>query len=143
VPASPTSFFYRNSLTRVEFVASESGDVTHMLVYQNGADEPERADRIGDAPPPRARAQLDAAALDACVGSYEIAPGFVLAVTRDGDRLVAQATGQPALPLEAESATKFHVDAVGAEIEFEMTEGRASALILRQGGGTMRAKRLP
>lgn len=147
VPSSETSFFYRNSLTRVEFVPDESGRVTHMLVYQNGADEPERSERTGDPPAPRKKAVLDAAALEKCVGRYELGPGFILAVTREGDVLVAQATGQRALPLEPESATLFHADAVGAEIEFVM-EGAAggaaaTALILRQGGGTMRAKRLP
>ncbi|HKR66284.1 MAG TPA: serine hydrolase, partial [Thermoanaerobaculia bacterium] len=47
--------------------------------------------------------------LDRYVGRYELAPGFVLAITRDGDTLKAQATGQPQVTLMPTSATEFTI----------------------------------
>ena len=40
----------------------------------------------------RSVAKLDPAVYDAYVGEREFAPGFVFAVTREGDRLMTQAT---------------------------------------------------
>lgn len=45
-PASETEFFYfKGSLTYFRLVKDEAGNVTHMLLYVEGADEPERAER--------------------------------------------------------------------------------------------------
>ena len=87
---------------------------------------------------------VDAKLLDRYPGQYEIAPGFVLAVTKEGDKLFGQATGQPKLELETVTETKFAVQRVGAEIDFVVDpKGMVTGLVLHQGGRDTAAKRLP
>jgi CubicO group peptidase (beta-lactamase class C family) len=47
-PSSESHFFYKHSLSHFEFVVE--GGETHMLMYQGGADEAERAVKVSDAP---------------------------------------------------------------------------------------------
>ncbi len=70
------------------------------------------------------------------VGTYELAPGFSIVITLDGDRLSAQATNQPEFPLFAASETEFFLKAVDAQIEFSKNDkGEVTSLTLHQGGG--------
>lgn len=48
---SKTGFFYKNSLTHIEFVLNEQGQPTKMLMYHDGSDKPETADYLGPALP--------------------------------------------------------------------------------------------
>jgi D-alanyl-D-alanine-carboxypeptidase/D-alanyl-D-alanine-endopeptidase len=78
---------------------------------------------------------LPVAALERFVGEYPFAPTFVLTIRRDGDHLVAQATGQPALELFAESPTTFFFRAVDAQLEFATdAAGAVTGLVLVQNG---------
>ena len=80
------------------------------------------------------------AELDRFVGEYPLAPNFVITITRDGDKLFVQATGQPSFQLFAESATKFSLKVVDAQIEFETDDGgKVTALVLAQNGRRQRA----
>ena len=86
---------------------------------------------------------LPAEVLERYVGDYELQPGFVLSVTRDGTRLLAQATGQPQFEIFAQSETRFFVREVAAQIEFHLDgDGPAEALTLFQGGREMPAARV-
>jgi hypothetical protein len=90
----------------------------------------------------RKEVPVDSKLLDGYVGNYELAPKFILIVTREGDRLVTQATGQPKVPIFAESDGEFFAKVVDAQITFVRgAQGRASELILHQGGRDMHAKR--
>ena len=74
------------------------------------------------------------------VGSYEIRPGFIFVVTLEGDQLITQITGQPKVPIFAESEMKFFPKVVDAEIEFFKNEnGQVTHLVLRQGGHDIKA----
>jgi serine-type D-Ala-D-Ala carboxypeptidase/endopeptidase len=55
----------------------------------------------------RAPVALDTKILEAYVGQYQLTTEFVIEVTRGGDKLYAQATGQPKIELFAESETEF------------------------------------
>jgi hypothetical protein len=60
---------------------------------------------------------------------------MVLTVTREGDRLLAQPTGQAKAELFPESETKFFLRVVDAKITFAKDEsGKVTHLILHQGG---------
>ena len=102
--------------------------------------------RIPLAPPPARHtvAEVDPATFDGYAGRYQLAPQFVLTVTREGDRLYAQATGQPKAEIRPESPTRFFYQVVEAEITFETdNRGRATKLTLHQNGRDMPAPRLP
>jgi CubicO group peptidase (beta-lactamase class C family) len=76
------------------------------------------------------------------VGTYALTPGFDLVVTLEGGQLMAQATGQPAFPLFAESETSFFLKAVDAQVEFATGDkGSAAYLILHQGGRDVKGTR--
>ncbi len=55
-----------------------------------------------------------------------------ITITKDGNNLIAQGTGQPAFPLESTDKDKFKFDQAGAKFEFNPT---AKTMILFQGGG--------
>jgi pimeloyl-ACP methyl ester carboxylesterase len=80
------------------------------------------------------------AELDRFVGEYPLSPAFKIAITRDGDKLFAQATGQQAFQLFPESATTFAFKVVDAKIEFQLdAAGAVNGLILAQNGQRVRA----
>jgi serine-type D-Ala-D-Ala carboxypeptidase/endopeptidase len=76
------------------------------------------------------------------VGQYTVAPTFILTVTRDGDRLFVQATGQPKLELCAEGEKHYFLKVVDAQVTFEVSEqGDATGLVLHQNGRNTSARR--
>jgi CubicO group peptidase (beta-lactamase class C family) len=69
------------------------------------------------------------------VGSYELNPGFDLAMTLENGQLMTQATGQPKFPMFAESETTFFLKVVDAQVEFfKNDKGQVTHLVLHQGG---------
>jgi hypothetical protein len=128
-------FFYADSLTTGRFERDPAGRVTGMWMRPPIGPE-EHATKTGrPIPDERQEAEIDPAVLDRYPGRYELVPGFWIDVTREGDRLFAQATGQPRFELFAESETRFFLKVVDAQIEFHGAEdGRADSLTLFQGG---------
>ncbi len=138
------AFFYEHSFTHLTFDRSADGQVTAMHLYPNGADKAEVSDRISDptGPAERETAAVSPELYDLWAGTYEIHPGFELEIRRDGDRLISQATAQPAFELHPATAHRYFVKEFAAEIEFEPgDDGRARALVLYQGGQEIRAER--
>ncbi|GAB5537822.1 MAG: hypothetical protein Rubg2KO_40710 [Rubricoccaceae bacterium] len=81
--------------------------------------------------------------LDRYVGDYAIQPTFIISVTREGNRLLAEPTGQSQVELVPSSQTQFYVTEVEAQITFMVDgDGPASSLILNQGGQTIPAPRV-
>ncbi len=79
--------------------------------------------------------KVDAAKLDEFVGYYEIRPEIVISITHEGDQMFAQVTGQPAVPVYAESDSKFFFKVVNAQLEFfRGADGKVTHLILHQNG---------
>jgi len=87
-------------------------------------------------------AKVDPALLDRLTGEYELMPNFILTITKEGDKLMGQATGQSKLELQPESETKFVIPQVGAQIEFVVEGGKATSLTLHQGGQKLPAKKI-
>lgn len=86
--------------------------------------------------------KVDPKIYDAYVGRYELAHNFILTITKMGDRLMAEATGQPQFQLFPESETKFFLKVVDAKITFVKDDkGKVTHLILHQ-GGDQEAKRI-
>jgi len=94
--------------------------------------------------PPRNTVTLTSAALDRVVGAYPLTSALVLAITREGDSLYVQATGQPKLRLVALADNHFIALAANAELVFDLSEpGAAKHVTLRQNGAMATAPRLP
>jgi CubicO group peptidase (beta-lactamase class C family) len=87
---------------------------------------------------------VDPKLFDGYVGQYQLAPNFILTITREGDQLFAQATGQPKFQIFSETPRDFFYKVVDAQITFETdANGRATSLTLHQGGANVPAKRIP
>jgi hypothetical protein len=84
---------------------------------------------------------VDTQILDGHVGFYQLNDNTVLTITRNGQQLNAQLTGQPALPIHGRSNTEFSYK--DAQISF-ITEpdGQTTSLILHQHGANVPMKRI-
>ena len=77
------------------------------------------------------------------VGTYKMSSDFVISISRDDDRLFAQATGWPGFRLYASSETEFYLRVVEARISFLVRDdGAVTGLVLQQGGQEFRGSRL-
>lgn len=95
------------------------------------------------APKERKEIALDAKILESYVGEYELAPSVTFKITRDGSRLFAQATGQPAVELFAEKEAEFFLKVIDAQITFVKGEsGAVSSLVLHQNGRDQSARKI-
>lgn len=97
----------------------------------------------GLAPVERKAVKVDPKIFDAYAGDYELAPGFIISISREGDRYWAQATGQPRAELFAESETSFFLRIVDAQMTFmKDAGGTVTHLVLHQGGTDRDAKKI-
>jgi CubicO group peptidase (beta-lactamase class C family) len=135
-------FFYPDSVNVIQFERDAAGKVVgHRMIRNVGAEE--SAKKV-DRPAPAARQEitLDPATLDGYLGQFELAPSFVIAITREGDALFAQATGQPKFALFAESRDRLFLKVVDAVIEFQRdAAGVVTGIVLHQGGQQMPGKK--
>jgi hypothetical protein len=91
----------------------------------------------------RTTIKVDPKIYDAYVGHYELTPSFVIAVTKENDRIFVQATGQPRFEVFPESETKFFLTVVDAQITFVKDDkGQVANLILHQNGIDQKARKL-
>jgi ketosteroid isomerase-like protein len=94
-------------------------------------------------PPERTAVKLDPKGYDEYVGQYELAPNFVLTVTKEGDKLMSQATGQPKFELLPESEIGFFIKDLSALFIFMRDQsGEVNRLITVQDGRIIPAKRM-
>ena len=86
---------------------------------------------------------VDEAILESYVGKYELNPGFILAVTKEGKQLKTQATGQDQVDIFPKSDNVFYLKVVEAQLTFNKNEnGVVVSVTLHQGGQEMVGKKL-
>lgn len=86
---------------------------------------------------------VDIETLEGYVGKYELAPGFILHVSRVDSQLNAQATGQPEFPVFAKSKNVFYYKVVDAQLTFDQDAGgKVESVTLHQGGRDIVGKKL-
>ena len=89
-------------------------------------------------PPPQAReaVSLTPAQLDHVTGTYQMAPEFLIEVRREGERLMAQLTGQPPFEIFPEASLEFFWKVVDAQIRFTEEDGVVTGAVFSQDGRT-------
>jgi CubicO group peptidase (beta-lactamase class C family) len=88
-------------------------------------------------------ATVDPSLYDDYVGRYGYPEGAILIVTKEGDRLFAQLTGQPKFGIFPRSETEFFWKVVDAQVTFVRNEeGEVTHAIHRQGGREFEAPKL-
>ncbi|MBN2092442.1 serine hydrolase [candidate division KSB1 bacterium] len=86
---------------------------------------------------------LDSDILNDYSGKYELKPNFHFVISRNGDQLFCQPTGQKKLRIYPESEIKFYIKEVDAYITFIRNENKTiESLILHQGGRDISAKKI-
>jgi serine-type D-Ala-D-Ala carboxypeptidase/endopeptidase len=86
---------------------------------------------------------VDSKVFDRYVGSYQLSPNAIMTISREGDQLFGQLTGQPKLQLFAEGERKFFLKVVDAQLTFTTdAEGKATQVTLHQNEQDMVAQRV-
>ena len=87
--------------------------------------------------------KVDPQVFDTYVGEYELAPGFVLRVFREGEKFMTQATGQGPIEILPTSETTFSPRTVAAKLTFvKDADGKVTGLILTQNGRDTNGKKI-
>jgi serine-type D-Ala-D-Ala carboxypeptidase/endopeptidase len=95
------------------------------------------------APKEHKQVAVDPKLFDGYVGRYELAPSFIITVTREGNQLYVQATGQPKFEVFPESDKDYFLKVVDAQITFETdSDGKVTGLTLHQNGMNKTGKRI-
>lgn len=119
------------------FTADGTRGVVILTNIARSVDELGFASLLADAPltPASKAIAMTPAQLDAYVGQYQLAPGFILSVFRNGDQLLAQATGQGAFPIYPSATDAFFAKITDIRIAFSRgKDGTVASLVLHQAG---------
>jgi serine-type D-Ala-D-Ala carboxypeptidase/endopeptidase len=143
-PEGDRDYFLKVVDAQITFVTDGKGHAKEIVLHQNGHDV--HGNRIeGEVSPPKEHNQIVVAPkiFDGYVGRYQLAPNFILTISREGDRFFTQATGQPKIEIFAETEREYFLKVVDAQISFVIDgSGHATELILHQGGLYQRARRI-
>lgn len=140
-PYGPTSFFLKAIDAQISFLADKYGKVNEMILRQEGMDMPGTRVAL-----PKV-VHVATSDLQRFVGIYQLAPDFEITITRNGDQLQEQATGQSALPIYPSGGNSFFLKGVDAQIRFATDQnGKVTGLVLHQNGedhaGRLRVKKV-
>ena len=156
-PSSANEFFYTVVKASITFVADAQGHVTGLVLHQGGMDmhasrttstaaaqEMTEVDRkLAEQQKPHSIVAIDPKLLDGYVGRYRLAPIAIFTVTREGNQLFAELTGQPKFPVYPYGPKDFFYTVVAAQLTFVTdTKGRATQLVLHQNGRDAPAPRI-
>jgi len=133
-PKSENEFFWKVVDAQVTFVRNEKGEVTHVLHHQGGREI--NAPKLKD----ETSAKVDPAIYDQYVGEYSfnIPQMEAIKITKEGDKLFLQATGQPKIELFPRSESEFFSDIVVIKVNFiKDDQGKVTKLIINQSGMTI------
>ncbi|HSU04375.1 MAG TPA: M56 family metallopeptidase, partial [Acetobacteraceae bacterium] len=100
--AADGTYAYPAAAGRITLAVSSDPQASELLVSRDGQDL--RAARIAELPP---QGMAEAQTLDSYVGWYQLTPGRVLSVTRDGERLQIQETGRAKFAVKAHGPDAF------------------------------------
>jgi hypothetical protein len=86
---------------------------------------------------------IEESVLQSYTGKYELAPEFVITVSKDGSQMKAQATGQGEFEIYPRSENVFYLKVAEAQVTFNVNEdGQVVSMTLLQGGQETNALKL-
>lgn len=145
LPYDKDAFFMEGGAQRFVFLRDKKNKVTALDVssypLQLG---PSDVCKKTDAPLPSSNVEIKVAAeiLKKYIGTYQLAPNFLLEVTVEGTQIFCQATGQQKFEIFPKSETSFFLKVIDAKIDFNMdASGNVLSLFLTQ-GRKMEAKKV-
>jgi CubicO group peptidase (beta-lactamase class C family) len=88
-------------------------------------------------------APVDSKTYDPYVGEYEVSPTFIVKVFKEGDKLMTQATNQPAFELFPDGENSFVLKMENAKVSFVRDPaGTVTGLVIHQGGREVPGKKI-
>lgn len=136
-------FVLEDSLVYFTVQRNADGTVEGLNFYQIAATEPEFSEKISDEVAVRSVVELSEDQAARLTGDYQLQPGFIISVRYTDAGITAQATGQSAFLVKAESPTVLFNEQFGIVMEFQLPEqGAAEQLTLIQGGQKSPAPRI-
>ena len=127
--------YYPDTKTVIVALSNVNGPVPGALAAQLGAVM--HGDTV-TLTSERKEITVPAATLAKYAGAYELAPGVMITVTIEGDRLMGQLTGQGKNPMFPQSDTLFFLKVVDAQFEFAAD---GASVVLHQNGRATKAPR--
>jgi hypothetical protein len=122
----------------VTFVKDDSGKVIKAIHHQSG--QTINAPRMDETK----EAKIDPALYASLVGRYDYGGGkAILTVSREGDHLFAQLTGQPKFEIFPKSPSEFFWKVVNAQVTFVKDDsGKVIKAVHHQAGRTFDAPKM-
>ncbi len=146
-PGKPDEFTYRVIEARLQFQRDSEGKVNGVVLHQGGhAMQAPRMAVEAAAPSPAhpPEINLPPETLRQFVGNYQLAPGFMLAVSEAGGQLFIQATGQGRSAVFASAPNEVFSKIAALRIVFQRDAGGSvTGLVLHQAGQEIAAPRRP
>ena len=135
-PKGKDGFFWKVVEAEVTFARDGSGKVVKAVHRQGG----QTIDAARFEWP--AVIKVDPQRYDDYVGKYDYGQGRVMTITREGNGLFAQLSGQPKFEIFPKAEAEFFWKAVRAEVKFvKDSAGKVMKAVHRQGGTTLDAPR--
>jgi CubicO group peptidase (beta-lactamase class C family) len=140
-PFSEDAFFYPHSRSKLIFERNQAGEIIrHSMIPITGSTS--YAKKTNEKYHKTEFVDVAEEILKNYIGSYELAPNFILTIKMEQGKLIGQATGQGPIDMDAISENEFVNQQIGAKIVFEKADGPSPFLVLYQGGGEMKALRV-
>ena len=103
----------------------------------------ETAWQVSDPSGEHKQVTVDPKIFDGYVGRYQLAPNFIIKISREGDHLYTQGSGQERFELFPESEKEYFAKIGPIEVSFNTDDkGIATGLVVHQGGRDTPAKRI-
>ena len=143
IPVGPDEFMIKDLLDRFFFVRDPQGKTTGMKVLRRMGPPESAVWTDKPLPVPRQAIVLEPALLERFPGTYELAPGFALAITLEDGQLHAQAPGQEKLKLFPETPERLFAKEVDLHFDFQFDpQGKVAECTLTQGPQVMPLKKV-
>jgi len=137
-PSGEGEYFWKVVNAKIKFVKNANGEVEYGDFEQNG--NKIKASKLKDDP----IVAIDKGLYTLYAGKYDLGNNMIITVTRDADRIFAQATNQPALEIFPVSENQFMVKEVNAKLLFvKESDGKVNKLILDMAGQKNEGARIP
>lgn len=135
IPLSENEFQFDGSFTVYKFSIKNGKKEAH---FSNRINREIGVETDIKPEPEKEVVSVPAEVLKTYEGTYQLHPSFHIEITTQGDRIFAQATGQPQFEIFAESETTFFLKVVEAKVVFNKNpDGSIKSLTLFQGGQEM------
>ena len=127
-PSSQNEFFWKVVEARIKFIRDDNGVISHGVFRQNGQElnvKKLKEEQI---------ISINPVLLDRYTGKYKYINDMVVTVSKENNRLFAQATGQGKLEMFPVSDTQFVLKDINAKITFKEEGGKVNKLMLNLNG---------